>query len=396
MTTPDPVRPYRVSCAPGLAPWLQTEVEQLGLPIESTDHTGVATRGTMIDGMRMLLHLRTAYHVLQRFADIKATSSDMLHAETTRLPWERVIPVDGYLSVISSVNTPSVNNSMYPNVRVKDAIVDRIQSVHGRRPNSGPKGDRTIVHLYWKNEEATLSLDFSGRKLTDRGYRQMPGKAPMRESIAAALLMEADYNGTTPLVVPMCGSGTIAIEAALMATNRAPGLLRSAYGIQHLSTFDADAWRTQRLDAKKQTAKSTPAPIIASDIDEAMVDAARRNAVTAGVDHLIEFKVCDFADTPIPDAAGTVVLHGEYGQRLGETESLKSTYKRMGDFMKQQCPGWTGFVFTSRELAGTIGLKPTRRIPFEHAGIDCRLLRFDLYSGTRQSKAEITNQSTSS
>ena len=97
MTTPDPVRPYRVSYAPGLAPWLQTEIEQLGLPIESTDHTGVATRGTMIDGMRMLLHLRTAYHVLQRFADIKATSSDMLHAETTRLPWERVIPVDGYL-----------------------------------------------------------------------------------------------------------------------------------------------------------------------------------------------------------------------------------------------------------------------------------------------------------
>jgi putative N6-adenine-specific DNA methylase len=397
MTTPtDPIRTYRVSCAPGLAPWLATELEQLGLPVDSTDHTGVATRGTMVDGMRMLLELRTAYHVLQRFADIKATDPTMLHAETTRLPWERVIPVDGYLSVISSVNTPSVNNSMFPNVRVKDAIVDRLHSIHERRPDSGPKADRTIVHLFWKGEDATLSLDFSGRKLTDRGYRKLPGKAPMRESIAAAILMEAGYDGTTPLVVPMCGSGTIAIEGALMATDRAPGLLRSAYGIQHLTTFDADEWRTQRHEAKRHTAKSKPAPIIATDIDENMVDAARRNAVTAGVDHLIDFRVCDFADTPIPDVPGIVILHGEYGQRLGEAEELKTTYKRMGDFMKQQCPGWSGYVFTSRDLAGTIGLKPARRIPFEHAGVDCRLLRFDLYSGTRRAEADVTTPTTSS
>ena len=392
----EPIRTYRVSCAPGLAPWLSTEVEQLGLKVNSKDHTGIATKGTMTDGMRMLLNLRTAYHVLQRFADIKATDPNMLHAETTRLPWERVIPVDGYLSVVSSVNTPSVNNSMFPNVRVKDAIVDRLQAVHGRRPDSGPKADRTIVHLFWKDDEATLSLDFSGRKLTDRGYRQLPGKAPMRESIAAAVLMEAGYDGSRPLVVPMCGSGTIAIEAALMAGNRAPGLLRSSYGIQHLTTFDDDAWRTQRYEAKRQAGKTKPAPIIASDIDENMVEAARKNAVTAGVDHLIEFRVCDFADTPIPEPLGTVILHGEYGQRLGEAESLGATYKRMGDFMKQRCPGWTGFVFTSKDLAGTVGLKPARRVPFEHAGIDCRLLRFDLYSGTRESGLDVTNPTNSS
>ncbi|MDG2291127.1 MAG: hypothetical protein P8L37_00580 [Phycisphaerales bacterium] len=396
MTTPtDPTRPYRVSCAPGLAPWLAAELEQLDLPVLSKDHTGVATKGTMIDGMRMLLHLRTAYHVLQRFADIKATDPDMLYAETTRLPWERVIPIDGYLSVISAVNTPSVNNSMFPNVRVKDAIVDRLQTVHGKRPDSGPKADRTVVHLYWKDDQATLSLDFSGRKLTDRGYRQLPGKAPMRESIAAALLMEAEYDGSSPLVVPMCGSGTIAIEAALLATGRAPGLLRSAYGIQHLATYDADVWRTQRYEAKRLAKKTTPAPIIATDNDEAMVEAARKNAVTAGVDHLIEFDVCDFADTEIPDATGTLIVHGEYGQRLGDIDELQSTYKRVGDFMKKQCPGWKGFVFTSRELAGTVGLKPAQRVPFEHAGVDCRLLRFNLYSGTERTNA-VTNPTTSS
>lgn len=378
----DPTRPYRVSCAPGLSPWVAGELEAMGLPITSKDHTGVITRGSMLDGMRMLLHLRTAYHVLQRFAEIRAVDPDMLHAETKRLPWERVIPVDGYLSVVSAVNTPSINNSMFPNVRVKDAIVDRLQEVHGRRPDSGPDANGTVVHLFWKEDRATLSLDFAGRKLSDRGYRRMPGKAPMRETIAAALLMETGYDGTKPLVVPMCGSGTIAIEAALMATGRAPGLLRSPYGVQHLVTFDPEAWRLQRLEAKQSTARTKPAPIIASDNDEAMVEASRKNAVTAGVDHLIEFHTCDFAETPLPDTPGTLVMHGEYGQRLGEFDELKPVYKRMGDFMKQRCAGWDGFIFTSRELAGAVGLKAARRIPFEHAGIDCRLLRFELYSGT--------------
>lgn len=378
----DPIRPYRVSCAPGLSTRLAAEVKQLGLPIDSTDHTGIVTRGTMSDGMQMLLHLRTAYHVLQRFADIRATDPDMLYTETKRLPWERVIPADGYLSIVSAVNTPTIDNSMFSNVKIKDAIVDRLQEVHGHRPDSGSKKDRTVVHLFWKDDRATLSLDFAGRKLTDRGYRQIPGKAPMRESIAAALLIDAGYDGSRPLVVPMCGSGTIAIEGALIAAGRAPGLLRSAYGIQHLLTYDPDVWQEQRRLAKRCASKSAAAPIIATDIDEFAIEAARKNAVTAGVDHLIDFHTCDFADTPMPEEVGTMILHGEYGRRLGELEELKSIYKRMGDFLKQQCTGWDSYVFTSRELAGAVGLKPTQRTPFEHGGVDCRLLRFELYAGT--------------
>ena len=382
--TANMTRPLRATCAPGLGPFLAREIEELDLGVESTDHTGVMTHGTLEDGMKMLLHLRTAFHVLQRFADIRAVDADMLHAETKRLPWERVIPADGYLTVVSSVNNDTITNSMFANVKVKDAIVDRLQEVHGKRPDSGPRGDGTVVHLFWKNDQARLSLDLAGTKLSDRGYRRIPGKAPMRETIAAALLMETGYDGTTPLVVPMCGSGTIAIEAALMATKRPPGLLRSGYGIQHLVTFDEDAWRTQRAQARKLSTGKPGAPIIASDIDPAMVEAARKNAVTAGVDHLITFHECDFSQTPLPDEAGTVILHGEYGRRLGDLDELKEMYKRMGDFLKQECPGWNGYVFTSRELAGAIGLKAARRIPFEHGGIDCRLLRYDLYSGTKQ------------
>ncbi|MCH2132938.1 MAG: hypothetical protein MK116_04220 [Phycisphaerales bacterium] len=379
----EPKRVLRATCAPGLAPWLKAEVEEMGYDIDSTDHTGVEIRGQLVDAMRLLLRLRTAFHVLQRFADLYPKNADDLYEGASGLPWERVIPADGYLTVVSTVRNDTIRNSMFANVRLKDAIVDRLQRVHGRRPDSGPRGDRTVVHMFWKDDQCRLALDLSGRKLSDRGYRRMPGRAPMRESIAAAVLAETGYDSNKPLVIPMCGSGTLAIEAALLATGRAPGLLRPNFGIKHLLTFDETTWGQERLAAKKLRHDRAPAPIIASDIDPAATDAARKNAVTAGVDHLIEFHECDFADTPLPETPGTIILHGEYGERLGDLEQLKQTYGRIGDFLKQRCGGWNGWVFTSRELVGSIGLKSTRKVPFENVEIDCRLAGFELYAGSR-------------
>lgn len=379
----EPPRLLRATCAPGLSRCLERELIDLGYTVESTDHTGVETRARLIDGMRMTLRLRTAYHVLQRFGDLRAKDADAMYEGAVRLPWERVIPTDGYVSVVSSVRNETIRNSMFANMRLKDAIVDRVHQVHGRRPNAGPKADQTVINLFWKDDRCRISLDLAGRKLSDRGYRKIPRIAPMRETIAAAVLMETGYDGSQPLVVPMCGSGTIAIEAALMATARAPGLLRSNFGIQHLLTFDKDAWKDERIAAKKLKPKQAPAPIIVSDIDPQAIDAARKNAITAGVDHLLEFHVCDFADTPIPGTPGIIILHGEYGERLGRSDSLHATYRRMGDFLKKSCKGWDGYVFTSQLLAGQVGLKPARRIPIENGSIDCRLLQFELYDGSR-------------
>ena len=215
----------------------------------------------------------------------------------------------------------------------------------------------------------------------------MPFMAPMRETIAASVLMEMGYTGEKPLVVPMCGSGTLAIEAALMAKQRAPGLLRSGYACNHILGASDDDWRKARADAKKLMLKNAPAPIIASDIEEEAIEATRKNAVTAGVDHLIEFHVCDFAETPFPDSTGDIILHGEYGIRLGD-DSLIETYNRMGDFFKQQCAGWTGYVFTSgKPLIAAMKLKVSKRTPFTNAEIDCRLLKYELYAGSRDPKA---------
>ena len=377
-------RKTRVTCAPSLASYLKEELEALGFEILSMDKTGVETLATTRECMLLNLRLRTAFHVLQRFADINCRNADELYSEAKRLPWDRVIDPEGFLSVTSNVRNETITNSMFPNMRLKDAICDKLVEKFGKRPDAGSSTEGMVVNLHWVDNKARIYLNMTGRKLSDRGYRKMPFMAPMRETIAAAVLMEMKYDGTSPLVVPMCGSGTIAIEAALIAKQRAPGLLRSNYACTNWLGADKDAWNQERADAKKLMAKNDPAPIIASDIEQEAIEASKKNAVTAGVDHLIDFHVCDFAQTPMPEEVGDVVLHGEYGLRLGEDDDLVATYKRIGDYLKTDCAGWDGYVFTSgKPLIGAIRLKVSRRTPFINAEIDCRLLRYELYKGSK-------------
>ncbi len=387
MSNQEPKRKTRVTCAPSLAPYLKEELETLGFECLSMDKTGVEIEASTADAMRLNLQLRTAFHVLQRFADVNCRNADELYSEAKRLPWDRVIDPNGFLSISSNVRNETITNSMFPNMRLKDAVCDKLTATIGKRPDAGSSTDGMVVNLHWVQNKARIYLNMTGRKLSDRGYRKMPFMAPMRETIAAAVLMEMKYDGSRPLVVPMCGSGTIAIEAALMAKHRAPGLLRSNFSCNHWLNADKDAWSQQRADAKKLMSKQDPAPIIASDIEEEAVEASRKNAITAGVDHLIEFHVCDFAETPIPTSeCGDVVLHGEYGVRLGE--DLVPTYKRIGDFLKTDCTGWDGYVFTSgKPLIAALRLKVSKRTPFTNAEIDCRLLKYELYKGSKVTEA---------
>ncbi|HOW70780.1 MAG TPA: class I SAM-dependent RNA methyltransferase [Phycisphaerae bacterium] len=385
----DVANTIRVSCAPALAEYLAKEIEALGYSATGQYDTGVDLTGTLGDAMRLNLYLRTAMNVLYFLREFPCSTVEDLYREVGFIDWEHWLDPDGYLSVVSRVDTPSVNNETFANKKVKDAIVDRIQDKAGRRPNSGPGRDRFVVNLFWFKDRCWLYFNTSGAKLSNRGYRKIPHSAPMVETLAAGVLMAAGYDGRMPLVNPMCGSGTLAIEAALMATGRPPGLLRSNYGFMHALGFDDQAWQVIRREARKVRAESPPGRIIASDIDPQAVDAARRNAATAGVDQLIEFHVCDFADTPLPEETGMVMLNPEYGERLGKMSELEVTYKRIGDFFKQRCPGWTGYVFTGNmELAKKVGLRASRRIPFFNARIECRLLKYELYPGTRRRVVE--------
>jgi len=375
----------RITCAPGLVDYLRREVEELGYTVDSSRPTGLEITAGMQDAMRLNLFLRTAFNVLLLLDAFSCADPNELYEQVRALPWEEMVSPDEYLSVVSSVNTPSINDWRFASLKVKDAIVDRVAAQAGARPNSGPQRENFVVHLYWNGDDAQLFLNTSGRKLADRNYRKLPHKAPMQETLAAGVILATRYDGSVPLVNPMCGSGTLAIEAALIASGRPPGLLRSNFGFMHCKGFDSDTWQALRRSAKKIRNPNTIAPIIATDIDAGAIRAARKNAETAGVHHLIQFDACDFAKTPMPSAKGIVVINPEYGERLGALAELEQTYKRMGDFFKQQCPGWTGYIFTGNlELAKKVGLRASRRLEFFNAKIDCRLLKYELYEGTRR------------
>ena len=390
---PKQISTILITCSAGLVDYVRREIEDLGYRIDDYHKTGLELQGDQYDAMRLNLHLRTAYNVLWLLREFKCESPNKLYRNVAGLPWEAMISPDEYVSVIARVNTEHVNNSMFAGLKVKDAIVDRIAEKVGFRPDSGKEKDRVVVQLYWKDDLCRLYLNTSGLKLSDRGYRKMPHTAPLRESLAAAIIIATGYDGTVPLVCPMCGSGTLAIEAALIASRRAPGLLRSNYAFMHVKYFDEPAWRQMRSEALRKSktrggkAGFKPAPIIATDIDPQAVEAARKNAMTAGVSHLIDFDVCDFADTTIPSRNGIIVMNPEYGLRLGDIEKLKRTYKRIGDFFKQKCAGYTGYIFTGNpQLSKVVGLRTSRRFEFYNANIECRLLKYELYAGTREKK----------
>jgi putative N6-adenine-specific DNA methylase len=377
-----------ITCAKGIPPFLKEEVLSLGLPILSEGVAHIETEGTMNDTMKLNLFLRTGQRVLFLLEEFKAKTPDELYERISRIGWEDHIPEGDYLSVTSSVETPTIKDSRFANLKCKDAIVDRLKEKFGRRPDSGPQRNGTVIHLYWKGKRCQIFIDTSGEPLSRRGYRRIPLKAPMQETLAAAVVLATGWKGDGNFINPMCGSGTLAIEAALIALNRAPGLLRTNFGLMHLRGFDESSWKGLRKKAKAETKKSLNGRIIATDVSPEAVEAAKKNAATAGVYHRIEFGVCDFSETPVPKGGGVVLLNPEYGERLGQIEKLKETYKGIGDFFKKKCVGYKGYIFTGNlDLAKKVGLRRKRRIPFFNSNIECRLLEYDLYEGTRKKQA---------
>ena len=374
-----------VTCAKGITPFLKEELLLQGFPVLSEGVAGVTTEGTLDDTLRLNLLLRTGHRVLYLLREFPATDAETLHQGVSQIPWEEYIAEDGYVCVTSSVENPSIRDSRYANVKCKDAIVDRIRVRCGQRPDSGPDQNRAVVNLYWKEGACSVYLDTSGEPLSRRGYRKIPMGAPMQETLAAAVIMATGWRGNGHFINPMCGSGTLAIEAALTALNRPPGILRDNFGFMHLKRFKEAFWNNLRAQAKKEGRKSLDCRIIATDIRKEAVEAARKNAATAGVEHLIEFSACNYSETIVPERGGVVILNPEYGERMGRTKELEGTYRGIGDFFKQRCKGFKGYLFTGNlDLAKKVGLRATRRTPFFNGGIECRLLEYELYAGSRK------------
>ncbi len=374
-----------ITCAKGITPFLSEEVNRFGFPILSEQIAAVSTEGTLYDTYMLNLHLRTAHRILFLIGEFPAQDPDALYREVSAMPWERFIPRDEYLCVTSSVDNPTIRDTRFANVKCKDAIVDRIRDKTGYRPDSGPDRRGVVINLYWKGNSCSLYIDTSGESLSRRGYRKIPLKAPMQETLAAGVIMATGWDGKGHFINPMCGSGTLAIEAALLGLNKAPGLLRNDFGFMHSRGFNPQLWDDLRSKAKSTAKKAIPGRIIATDIRREAVEAARKSAATAGVEHLIDFGVCNYADTVILAGGGVVILNPEYGARMGQIKELENVYRGIGDFFKQKCTGYRGYIFTGNlDLAKKVGLRAKRRIQFFNGAIECRLLEYELYEGSRK------------
>jgi len=383
-------RKILVTCAKGIAPFLAKEMKSLGFPFCRETVAAVESEGTLEECMRLNLFLRTGHRVLFLLEEFFAGNADALYSAVTGMNWEDILFPGSYLSVTSSVTNPTIRDSRFANLKCKDAIVDRMVRKCGRRPDSGPRRSGAVIHLYWKDKHCQIYLDTSGEPLSRRGYRKIPLKAPMQETLAAAVVLASGWKGTEHFINPMCGSGTLAIESSLIACHISPGRFREHFGFMSIKGFRRTCWETLIEKNRPEMDAGPQGRIVATDISAQAIKAARQNAATAGVEDRIEFRVCPFEETPIPAGDGVILLNPEYGERLGDFEKLAGVYRGIGDFFKKKCQGYRGYIFTGNlELAKRVGLRASRRIPFFNSNIECRLLEYELYSGSKRIRGEV-------
>ena len=395
--------PIIISCAKQLSRWTEAEVVAMGYsPIEVTENT-VVIRGAMRDVMRLNLWLRTAHRVLVPLLRTTCRNIRELYESVLSIDWENLLDADGYFSVSSIVHNHTIRDTRLPSLYTKDAIADRMREKCQRRPDSGGENIGAAVFVYWERDQVIVYLDTSGEPLSKRGYRRIPGSAPLQETLAAACIMALKWNTSTPFVSPMCGSGTPAIEAAMMALNKAPGSLKGHFAFQSIKDYGRfipgesssstssrhrvgaspeQIWKDMVRESKFNEHTEGIPRIVATDISPEAVENALTNAIAAGVAQHIEFKACDFGDTPIPESAsfpkGVVFFNPEYGIRLGDPIELAPIYERIGTFMNERCRGYTGGLITGNpDLAAQVNLYYKNRVPFFNGPIDCRLFVYE-------------------
>ena len=371
-----------LSCPPRQDQILAEELRSLHYEPSQIRATSVELMGTLEDCMRLNLMLRTGNKVMYLIHEFMAKGPDQLYNGAKKIAWEDIAQTGKEITIDAFVRNDHIRDFRFASMRLKDAITDRMKEKNQPRPRTGGSRQGLVVFLYWIDDMVRVYIDTSGESIAKHGYRTEPHKAPLQEALAASLLRSTVWDMQGHVINPMCGSGTLAIEAALMATHRAPGLLRNYFGFMHIQGYDENSWQEMVRMAQSVIRPRTPGRIIATDIDAQAIKAAEKNARQAGVASLIEFKQCDFRDTPVPRGNGIVIINPEYGERLGDAVKLRETYPAIGDFFKSKCAGYQGYVFTGNlELGKTVGLKTSRKMEFYNGKIDCRLLEFELFEG---------------
>ena len=372
-----------VTCPRGLEALLSQELEQLKCQDIRAVDGGVACKGGMEQVYRINLHSRTASRVLLRLTKSGYRSEQDIYKAAKNIRWMDWFDLEQTFKVKVEGKRAQVKSLDFVGLKIKDAVCDVFRDACDARPSVGKIRPDIRIHAFIDERDIQIFIDTSGEALFKRGYRQDTGEAPMRENLAAGLLLLAGYDGTQPFQDPFCGSGTIVIEAASIATRRAPGLMRR-FGFEKLKNFDAALWKKLQHEAETQI-RPAPAAISGSDNDRYMIRAAVANAQAAEVDTFIRFEVKDAQDTRPNGEGGILISNPPYGVRLAEVQALQALYPQLGAWLKQHYAGWLAGMFTGdRDMPKFMRLSPKRKIPLYNGNLDCRLFLMDMVKGSNR------------
>ncbi|MBM3975577.1 MAG: RNA methyltransferase [Planctomycetes bacterium] len=387
---------YFATCAPGLEPLLHAEVRKLRLARVEQQVGGVYFEGVAEDAWRANLWLRSAIRLLQRVARFPAADERALYEGVRALDWSRWLRPDGALRVSAQCSDSVLSHSRFVEQRAKDAIVDQFRARVGSRPDVERDEPDLALHVHLWRDRCTLSLDSSGRSLHKRGWRVFQGRAPLSETLAAALVELSEWDGRAPLVDPFCGSGTLLIEAALRQEGAAVGALGAPFGFERWLGHDAAGYARVKAAALAQRERPAKRILLGLDVDPASLEGARANAAAAGLDGRIRFELGDAREFAPQRGWNAVVLtNPPYGHRVGERaedegesaarpgdtsiEALEDLYRSFGTQLKKHCAGYGVHLLSGeRRLSSALGLAPRRKLRLVNGALPCHLLSFDI------------------
>ncbi|MGH8700150.1 MAG: THUMP domain-containing class I SAM-dependent RNA methyltransferase [Burkholderiales bacterium] len=385
---------FFATCPRGLERVLADELEALGAREIKPVDGGAAFGGDFALCYATNFESRVASRVLWQVGHARYRSEHDVFDAARALAWPRFFDVSRTIRVnISAIKSP-VKSLDFVTLRVKDAVCDVFREARGSRPDVDTESPDVRIHVFLTRDEAAFYLDTSGEALFKRGWRAAGGDAPLRENLAAGILKLTGWSAPTPLLDPMCGSGTFLVEAAMMALDVAPGSGRS-FGFERLANYDAGLWRTLREQAHAQRRPVGRLPIYGSDKSGTALGLARENLAAAGLAGAVEVKQMDVLDGGPPSEAGIVVMNPPYGERVGGEAELAAFYPKLGDALKQRYAGWTAYILSAdMQLPKLIGLKASRRTPLYNGALECRLFEYRLVAGSMRRKKPLTAEDT--
>ena len=371
---------YTATTLAGLEEVLAQELIEIG-----ADEVQIGRRSVYFSGDVKMLYkanycLRTALRILVPIDSYKIYSVDDLYQRAKNFKWEELFDCDQTFAIQSTVFSDLFDNSMYASLKLKDAIVDRFRYKFDKRPNVDSKNPDVLINLHISAELCTISLDSSGESLHKRGYRVGQNEAPMSEVLAAGLLRLSDWDQKSELIDPMCGSGTIAIEAAMLANGIYPGSIRKNFGFKNWRSFKPELFKW--MEDEVQSVAQAPVKISASDILRRNIDIASKNANEAGVDSLIDFKVSDFRLLEPASEKPFLLFNPPYGERL--TPDDTNFYGMIGERLKHHYTNATVWMISTPQCLKSIGLRPSRKIPILNGSLECSFRKYELYSGSKK------------